>query len=137
MCLPSVVLKVMASTHLVKYSVAAKKYLYPFDVDGLIEPTTSNGHIANGHDNTEEWRYIVGESMESAALGILDTFYQIYIVMLHGWPIVTSSNQVLDESLIAGMFATNSLSRHSQYFELKLHLYNVSTKIKYLPNSDV
>ena len=55
---PSTVRRVTASTYFVKYSVAARKYLWPLEAEGVIGPTTSKAHIENGQGETTDCKYV-------------------------------------------------------------------------------
>ena len=55
----------IASTHFVKYSIAAMMYLCPFAEEGVILPTRSNPHIENGNGDVMGFNSRAGAWMRS------------------------------------------------------------------------
>lgn len=82
--------KGIASTHLLKYSVAAMMNLWPSCEWVLIILIIFLSHVENGHGTTMFLSSCVGECWRFACFWHFSHFFDKFVaILLHGWPIVT------------------------------------------------
>ena len=78
----------MASTHFVKYSIAANIKMYPLD-DGLMGPMRSSPQVWKGHGVVIFCR-LVGGCVDQVCLHLTSVtcFNEVCRISLHSWPII-------------------------------------------------